>query len=63
MTPAQFTKRRNSLGLSQAQLAEALVMSVRQVSRYETGEHPVPKVIELAMWALAEQNKKGANRA
>lgn len=63
MTPAEFIKARQSIGLSQAQLAKALDLSIRSVSRYETGDNAIRRVVELAMWALVKQNKSGAKVA
>lgn len=42
---------RNRLGLTQKQLAEKLDITIRQLSRYETG-HSVPLVVTLALEAL-----------
>ncbi len=47
-----FTAARERLGLSQAQLAEALGMSPTTIRHYEHGRHEVPRYIRLAMKAL-----------
>lgn len=53
MNPAQLIKARKIIGLSQAGLAAALDMSIRQISGMETGARPISKVVELALQALA----------
>ena len=44
---------RESSGLSQTLLAKEIDMYVRTISRWETGELPVPKVSELALRFIA----------
>lgn len=52
MTAAEFTAWRKRLGYTQAQAADALGMSRRQVQYYEDGSQAVPRVVELACGAL-----------
>jgi transcriptional regulator with XRE-family HTH domain len=44
---------RESIGISQARLANATGLSVRTVSRWETGEGKIPKVVAKGLVALA----------
>ncbi len=62
MTGKQFKKLRESSGLSQTQLAKEIDMYVRTISRWETGELPVPKVAELALRFIAQGCKKERKR-
>lgn len=54
MTGEQFKTWRNNLGLSQEGAAEALELSPNTIQAYETGELPIPKVVELACKALMD---------
>lgn len=51
MTPAQFKEARQSLGLTQQGLADALGVSKRTVAGIETGDE-VPRLYALALSAL-----------
>jgi transcriptional regulator with XRE-family HTH domain len=55
MTPAQLRDARESLGLSQQGLAEALDVHRVTVARWETGQDTIPRLVTLAMEALAHQ--------
>lgn len=55
MTGKQFKKLRVSIGYTQAELTKEMDVYIRTVSRWETGELPVPKVAELALRFLAER--------
>jgi transcriptional regulator with XRE-family HTH domain len=59
MTPAQLIQTRKALGLSQAQLAKALDISIRQISGMETGQRDISKVIELAIKQLGARRGLG----
>jgi len=60
MTKGQFRKLRNSIGLSQTKLAQEMGVTLRTVSRWETGEFPIPRIAELAlMTVVMEAKKKG----
>lgn len=52
MTAAEFRALRQRLGMTQAQLAEALGLVPRTISSYETGAYEIPRVVELACEAL-----------
>jgi transcriptional regulator with XRE-family HTH domain len=54
MTPADLTAARKSLGLSQGQLAERLGYKRLAVARWETGVHPVPQVVAIAVRCMME---------
>lgn len=43
---------RFDLGWSQPEAARQLGMAMRTIRRYELGEWPVPRYIQLACWAL-----------
>lgn len=52
MTPAEFRAARKRLGLTQADLADALGMSRSQVSRMEHGAAPIVRRTVLALEAM-----------
>ncbi len=47
MTPTQFKKTRENLGLSQAALAERLGVTVHAVRKWEQGQRAIPTTAEL----------------
>jgi transcriptional regulator with XRE-family HTH domain len=59
MTPAQFKKWREHMGLSQREAADLLGLSIGSVQNYEAGERregrpvAIPKTVELSCAALA----------
>ena len=44
-----FRRKRERLGLTQEELAKRLGKSRPTIARYESGEFPVPKAVELAL--------------
>ena len=56
MTPKQFKAARSTLGLTQKQMAEALGLTIRQITRLEAGETPVHKQTELAVKYLMQKS-------
>lgn len=58
MTAKQFNELRVKAGYSQEKLAKAMRVSIRTVSRWEAGK--VPKLAELALKYIIEQQQKGA---
>lgn len=64
MTPADFRAARETLGLTQAQLADALGMQRRQIIRLEAGETPITQLHEYAMrWLLSAPRQPNAANA
>jgi transcriptional regulator with XRE-family HTH domain len=60
MIKDELKQRRESLALTQAQLARELDVDVITVSRWERGVHPIPKYIELAIEAIETRRAKAA---
>ena len=52
MTRTELRALRKRLGLTQAQLAEALDMSRDQIVRFEGGRAKIPRVVVLALTML-----------
>lgn len=52
-----FRRKRERLGLTQEELAKRLGKSRPMIARYESGEFPVPKTVELAMKAIEAEEK------
>ena len=48
MKPEEMKRRREALGLTQAQLARELGLDSITVSRYERCVHPIAKTVDLA---------------
>ena len=57
MTPDDFRKTRLAGNRSQAQLAKDLGMSIRQITRIETGRAPVRRVTAVALQSLRKKAK------
>jgi transcriptional regulator with XRE-family HTH domain len=62
MTKGQFKELREAIDYSQAKLAKEMGVTIRTITRWETGEFPVPRIAELALRsvvreALAKINK------
>ena len=60
MDSSNLKRRRDELGLTQAQLARELDVDVITVSRWERGVHPIPRYIELALEAIEQRRKRAA---
>lgn len=60
MKPSEFVKLRLKAGFTQAELSRELGVTVRSLSRWETGETPIPKLAELAQKYVIE--KRGRRR-
>jgi DNA-binding transcriptional regulator YiaG len=58
MTPQQVRTIRERLGLTQAQLAEALDVQPNTVARWERGELPISRVTEFALKYLQGTQKR-----
>jgi transcriptional regulator with XRE-family HTH domain len=60
VTGKEFRRARRSAGYSQAQLSRELAITIRSLTRWETGETPVPKIAELALkYVVKEKRRKG----
>lgn len=63
MTGDEFRKLRRSAGFTQAQLAHEIDVMIRSLTRWETGETPIPKIAELALKYVIEKKRgKGKRR-
>lgn len=51
--PLRLWRRR--LNLTQVEAAKVLELSRRQIQYYDTGEEPLPRVVELAMMAVEDR--------
>lgn len=58
MKPDELKKRRETIGLTQSQLAHQLGVDMMTVSRWERGVHTIPKHIELAVELIEQRQKK-----
>jgi transcriptional regulator with XRE-family HTH domain len=57
MDKDQFRRKRERLGLTQTELAKRLGKSRPTIARYESGELPVPKAIEMALKVVEAEEK------
>ena len=63
MTPGAFKKSRESIGYSQPELCKEMGISTRTITRWETGEVPIPKVAEMALeLVVLKAKRKGWSR-
>ena len=62
MIGIEFKKLRESIGLSQSQLAQRLDLYVRTISKYENDDLTIPKVTELALRYVVQQTKQKERR-
>jgi DNA-binding transcriptional regulator YiaG len=58
----EFKELRRKAGHTQATLAREMGVHLRTVTRWEIGEIPVPRVVELALRYIAEHAKKQRRR-
>lgn len=58
MTAAEIRGARQSLGLTQPQMAAAIGVTKRAVQYYEAGERGVPKPVEMLVKNLLQQPAK-----
>lgn len=49
MAPEELKRKRERLGLTQAELAKRLGIAKLTVLRYENGQTPIPRIVELAL--------------
>jgi len=57
VSAAELKLRREMLGYTQQSFAERLGLARRTVQYYESGEHPIPRTVELALQALELEQK------
>jgi len=62
MTGKEFRKLRVDAGYSQAQLCREIDVAVRTMTRWETGETPIPKMAELALRYVVEKKRGKGTR-
>ena len=57
----EFKRMRKSIGYSQAKLAKEMGVTVRSITRWETGQFPIPKMAELGLRFVVHQasSRKG----
>ena len=53
-----FRRKRERLGLTQEELAKRLGKSRPMIARYESGEFPIPKTVELALKMIEEEERR-----
>jgi transcriptional regulator with XRE-family HTH domain len=58
MNAPEFAALRNALGMSRNKLADALGLNERSIRRYESGERPIPKTVQMALVAYARMPKE-----
>ena len=58
MDKDEFRRKRKRLRLTQEELAKRLGKSRPTIARYESGEFPVPKTVELAFRVVEEEEKR-----
>jgi len=62
VTGDEFRKLRQSIGYSQSKLSIEIDVTIRSITRWETGEVPIPKMAELALRFIALEAKKQGRR-
>jgi len=62
VTKNEFTKLRRSIDYTQARLSKEMDVSIRSLTRWETGEVAVPKIADLALRYIADRTKKKRRR-
>jgi len=58
VTGNEFRKLRKAGGFSQSQLAREIDVTIRSLTRWETGETPIPKIAELALRYVVKKKKR-----
>ena len=62
MTGKQFKELRESIGYTQARLAKEIDVTIRSLTRWETGKTPIPKIAEIALKHLVCKTKSVRNK-
>jgi DNA-binding XRE family transcriptional regulator len=57
VTGSGFKKLRETIGHTQASLSKEIDVTIRSLTRWETGETPIPKIAELALKYIAERSQ------
>jgi transcriptional regulator with XRE-family HTH domain len=60
--PEDMRAWRRRLGLTQTQAGTALGLTLRAIQHYEGGSRSIPRVVELACWALEHGAEPGIFR-
>jgi transcriptional regulator with XRE-family HTH domain len=55
MTKGQFKELREAIDYSQAKLAKEMGVTIRTITRWETGEFPIPRIAELALRSVVQE--------
>jgi transcriptional regulator with XRE-family HTH domain len=58
MTPTELRALRDKLNLTQRELGEAIGKTHETICRYESGERPIPKTVQMALEAYARMPKE-----
>ena len=58
MDGTTFQRKRERLGLTQEELGKRLGKTRMTIYRYEAGETPVPKAVEMAMKLIEAEERK-----
>ena len=62
VTKKEFKKLRESSGYTQARLSQEMDVTIRTLTRWETGEVQIPKIAEIALKAIARQAREKGRR-
>ena len=62
MSGNEFRKLRKSVDLSQAKLSKEMDVTVRSITRWETGEVEIPKIAVLALKLIVREAKEKGGR-
>ena len=62
MAGGDFRKLRQSIGYSQPKLSKEMEITTRTITRWENGEVPIPKTVELALELLVLKAKQKGKR-
>ena len=57
VTKDEFKKLRESIGYTQGKLSKEMGITIRTITRWESGEVEIPKVVELAFRSIIKREK------
>ena len=63
MTPEELKTKRSQLGLTQAELADMLPISLRTYQGWEFGRYSIPSLIDRALVSIESEVKAARSRA